>query len=156
VSLIHLVTLIDAPIERCFDLARSVDAHLASTSATAERVIAGKAHGLLELDDEVTWEAKHLGIRQRLTAKIVAFDRPRHFRDRMVRGAFARFDHDHTFEEIDRGTRMIDDFDFDAPLGMFGMLADAIFLRRYMTRFLVARALELKRLAEREDKGDAD
>jgi ligand-binding SRPBCC domain-containing protein len=148
-SLIHLVTLIDAPVERCFDLARSVDAHLASTTETGERVVAGKTHGLLELGDEVTWEAKHLGVRQRLTAKITRFDPPHSFRDSMIRGAFARFDHDHTFEEIEHGTRMIDDFDFDAPLGVLGKLADAVFLRRYMTRFLLTRAQELKRLAER-------
>jgi ligand-binding SRPBCC domain-containing protein len=151
-SRIHLVTLIDAPVERCFDLARSIDAHLASTSATRERVAAGKAHGLLELGDEVTWEAKHLGVRQRLSSKIVAFDRPRYFRDSMVRGAFARFDHDHTFESIDGGTRMIDDFDFDAPLGVLGRLADVIFLRSYMTRFLTERAQELKRLAEQPSR----
>ena len=147
-SLIHLETLIAAPPERCFDLARSVEAHLASTSTTGERVVAGKSHGLLELGDEITWEARHFGVRQRLTAKIVAFNRPQHFRDSMIRGAFARFDHDHTFERIDEGTRMIDDFDFDAPLGILGTLADAIFLRRYMTRFLRTRAQRLKRAAE--------
>ncbi len=143
--------MIDAPIERCFDLARSVDAHVASTSETGERVVAGRTHGLLELGDEVTWEATHFGVRQRLSSKMVAFDRPRHFRDSMIRGAFARFDHDHTFEEIDGKTRMIDDFDFTAPLGILGGLADAIFLKRYMTRFLVARARELKRAAELND-----
>ena len=64
-SRIHLVTQISGPVERCFDLARSVDAHLASTAATQERGVAGKMHGLLELGDEITWEGKHFGVRRR-------------------------------------------------------------------------------------------
>lgn len=77
---VQVETRIDAPLDRCFDLARSVDAHVASAEGTGERAVAGRRSGLLVLGEEVTWEARHLGIRQRLTSRITAFERPTFFR----------------------------------------------------------------------------
>ena len=74
--LITIETLINAPMERVFDLARSIDAHMASTDGTEERAVAGRTTGLIGRGESVTWEARHFGIRQRLTAHITAFDRP--------------------------------------------------------------------------------
>lgn len=59
-----------APAERVFDLSRSVDLHVRSTAWTHERAVAGVTRGLLSLDDQVTWEAVHFGVRQRLTSRI--------------------------------------------------------------------------------------
>ena len=143
---IELVVL--APIERVFDLSRSVDAHVDSTSQTGERAVAGVTTGLLALGDHVTWEARHFGVRQRLTSRIVEFQRPHHFRDSMVSGAFARIDHDHDFSTLDTGTRTSDRFDFDSPLGPLGRLADALFLTRYMRALLETRLRVIKRIAE--------
>jgi ligand-binding SRPBCC domain-containing protein len=149
-SRIELATRIRAPRERVFDLARSIDAHVASATGTDEHPVEGKGKtsGLMELGDEVTWRARHFGIVQELTSRITAFERPRHFRDSMVRGAFARFDHDHFFEEDGDVTVARDVFDFDAPLGPLGRIADRIFLERYMRRFLEERMRVLKAIAE--------
>ena len=147
-AVIRLSTHIAAAPAACFDLARSVEAHIQSTSGTDERAIAGVTKGLLELGDEVTWQARHFGIRQKLTSRITAFDRPRHFRDEMVRGAFSRFVHDHHFEAVAGGTRMLDVFDFTAPLGILGAVAEQLILKAYMSRFLERRAQALKRMAE--------
>lgn len=46
---IYLETIIHAPIEKVFDLARSIDAHIQTTGNTHERVVAGKLSGLVEL-----------------------------------------------------------------------------------------------------------
>lgn len=145
---IRIATSIDAPPERCFDLARDVGAHLRSTARTGERAVGGVTEGLLELGDEVTWEARHLGVRQRLTARISRLDRPSVFEDVMVRGAFASLRHVHEFVPRDAGTTMIDTFTFESPLGPIGAIVDRVFLASYMRRFLVSRASELKRVAE--------
>ena len=145
---IELSLLVAAPPSRCFDLARSIDAHVQSTAATGERAIGGRTSGLLALGDEVTWRARHLGVWQELTSRITAFERPRHFRDSMVRGAFARFDHDHYFEPANGDTLLRDVFDYRAPLGPLGWLAERLFLSAYMRRFLLLRMRELKVLAE--------
>ncbi len=66
---IHLQTFIKAKKELVFDLSRSIDLHLLSTKKTNEKAIAGKTSGLMELNDTVTWRAKHLGIYQNLNPK---------------------------------------------------------------------------------------
>jgi len=133
---------------RCFDLARSVEAHTASARSTAERAVAGKTSGLLALGDEVTWRGRHCGVTQDFTSRITAFDPPVLFRDEMVRGAFASLVHDHTFTAIAGGTRMVDVVVYRAPFGPLGRLAEVTLLTAYLRRFLIARAEFLKRAAE--------
>ena len=94
-AVIRLSYHVQAPPALLFDLARSIDVHKASTSQTGEEAVAGKVTGLMELDDEVTWRARHFGVWQTLSSRITQFDPPHHFRDSMVHGAFKRFDHDH-------------------------------------------------------------
>ena len=147
-AIIRVEIDINAPPAACFDIARRVDAHLESARATRERAVGGVTSGLLNLGDEVTWRARHFGVTQELTSRIVAFDRPRHFRDEMVRGAFRRLVHDHYFEPIPAGTRMVDVFDFTVPLGFLGAAADRLILTAYLRRFLEARAQSLKGLVE--------
>ena len=146
--IIELKTHIQAPIERCFDLSRSIDAHIESTKQTNEKAIDGKISGLIELDEYVTWEARHFGIAQRLTSKITIYEQPHHFRDSMVSGPFRRFDHDHYFLSEGEGTIVTDIFDFDAPFGPIGHLANRIFLTNYMRRLLISRNNVIKQLAE--------
>jgi ligand-binding SRPBCC domain-containing protein len=146
--IVVVTTAIRAPIERCFDLARDVDVHVRSTAGTNERAVGGVTHGLMELGQEVTWEATHFGVRQRLTSRITAYDRPRSFRDSQVRGAFLRFDHDHLFWCLDGLTTMTDVFDYTSPMGWLGRAADRLFLERYMRRFLTERQKVIKSIAE--------
>ncbi len=150
-ALIQLRTEIRAPRERVFDLARSIDAHQDSTHGTDERAVAGVTTGLIGLGEEVTWEARHFGVKQRLTSKITAFDRPRHFQDVMLRGAFKSMVHDHVFEESEGVTIMKDRFEFHAPLGPLGLLAEKLFLTRYLHHFIQQRNAILKRAAETDE-----
>jgi ligand-binding SRPBCC domain-containing protein len=150
---IVLRTRVAALPVRCFDLARDVDLHQRSTAASRERAVAGVTAGLLGAGDEVTWEATHFGVRQRLTSRITEFDSPKRFVDEMVRGAFARFRHEHQFLSVPEGTDMVDIFDYTAPLGPLGRLADGLFLRRYMTALLRERNAYLKRAAESTQSG---
>ena len=148
--LIELTTRIHAPLERVFDLARSIDAHMVSAEGTNERAIAGRTTGLIEAGESVTWEAKHLGITQQFTVEITAMERPVFFEDRMARGAFASMRHAHHFKQEGEGTLMIDEFHFTAPMGLFGRIAERLFLTRYMKKFLLQRNLVLKNLAQSE------
>src|SRR5690242_21468789 len=97
-ALIELATLIAAPRERVFDLARSIEAHQHSAARTQERAVAGVTSGLIGLNGEVTWQARHLGTTQELTVRITAFERPSFFQDVMIRGSFKTMKHDHRFE----------------------------------------------------------
>jgi ligand-binding SRPBCC domain-containing protein len=139
---------IQAPAAACFDLARSIDIHMASTAHTQERAVGGRTSGLIKLGESVTWEAVHFGIRQRLTASITAFERPYRFVDEMVSGAFKSFWHEHRFEESSEGTWMTDTFAYTSPLGPLGRLADRLFLRAYMEELLTRRNQYMKQCAE--------
>lgn len=145
---IRVVTRIAAPIELCFDLARDIDLHVRSQDASGERAVAGRTSGLIELGESVTWEAKHLGVRQRFTSKITAFDRPHGFRDEMIRGAFRSFVHEHRFTACGSETEMIDDLRFRSPLGPLGWFVDRTFLTRYLRRLLAERGQMIKAEAE--------
>ena len=145
---IVLSTTINAPIQRCFDIARDIDIHVASTAHTGERAIAGRTSGLIGPGETVTWRAKHFGIWQNLTSKITEFNAPTFFADEMVNGAFKSFRHEHHFSGDDKQTVMRDVFVFESPLGVLGKLASWLFLKMYMTKLLVKRNLVIKEVAE--------
>ncbi|RRN73909.1 cell division protein [Peribacillus simplex] len=139
---------INAPVELCFDLARSVDIHTKTTSKTKEIAVDGVTEGLLEEGDTVTFEAIHFGIKQRLKAQVTLMEKPYKFVDIMVKGAFHSFVHTHQFIEESGGTIMIDKFQYKSPFGPIGVLADKLFLEKYMRAFIVFRAKALKNIAE--------
>lgn len=147
---ITLETKIKAQIEVVFDLARSIDLHQLSTAKTNEEAIGGRTTGLMELGEEVTWRAKHFGVYQRLTSKMVEFEKHGHFVDEMTKGIFKGFRHEHRFKQVDDETIMIDVFDYTSPLGVLGKTADKLFLEKYMTRFLKKRNEVIKMYAEKE------
>ena len=146
---IHLVTMIEAPIERCFDLSRSIEVHLQGTEQTGEQAVGGVTSGLIGLGEFVRWRATHLGIRQHLASKIMAYERPFYFQDSMIEGAFRMMEHDHHFFEIAANrTEMKDRFMFAAPLPLLGRIAEMLVLKRYMTNLLRHRNEILKHIAE--------
>ena len=145
---INLITEIKAPIEICFDLSRSIDLHKHSMEHTGEEAIAGRISGLIEDGESVTWQAKHFGITQYLTSKISNFRRPYIFRDEQTKGIFDYFRHDHIFEFKDNKTIMTDVFEYRAPFGFLGSIADGLFLEKYMTNLLIQRNKVIKEVAE--------
>ena len=145
---IDLTTTIAADAERCFDLARDIDAHIRSAKGTRERAIGSRQHGLLDLGDEVTWEAKHFGLPFRMTVRVTRMARPRSFEDEMVKGPFRAMRHRHEFIETTAGTAMRDVFEFAAPYGPLGWIAERLVLEPYLSAFLRHRANALKAMAE--------
>jgi ligand-binding SRPBCC domain-containing protein len=151
---LHETTLIRAPIGRVFDLARSIEVHLLGNTHFGEQATAGTKSGLIVMGEQVTWRARHFGVRQYLTSAITAYDRPEYFQDTMLRGAFRSMQHDHYFRELAPGedgsprTEMRDDFRFAAPLGPLGWLAERLVLRRYMRALLVERNVIIRQVAE--------
>ena len=148
---LKFTTFINAPIERCFDISRSIDVHMHTTKRTGEKAVSGKMSGLIEKGEVVTWEAVHFGIRQRLTSRIVDMQRPSYFSDEMVEGAFKSMFHEHRFESKDGGTLMTDDFSYETPYGVFGKLFDVVVLKNYMLGFIKERNAAIKHMAEGDD-----
>jgi ligand-binding SRPBCC domain-containing protein len=147
---IHLTTFIEAPAERVFDLSRSIELHKKSMAHTGEQAVAGTTAGLIELEDTVTWKAKHLFKIRVLKMKITAMQKPLSFTDEMVSGDFKSMKHEHHFKQISNGTLLIDLFSFEIPYGRAGKLAGKVFLNRYLRKQLDHRNQFIKQYAESE------
>jgi len=148
---IEEITVINAPIEHCFDLARSVEVHLAGNVHCGESAVAtaGITSGLVEFGQRVTWRAKHFAAWHQLTSEITAMSRPAYFQDTMIRGVFRSMRHDHFFRTLSRdSTEMKDVFHFAAPIPILGRLVEIAVLRRYMQSLLRERNAAVKQIAE--------
>ncbi|WP_299013714.1 SRPBCC family protein [uncultured Polaribacter sp.] len=148
---IHLTTVINTNnIELVFNLIRSIDLHIISTKKSNEKAIDGKTKGLIGLNETVTWQAKHLGVTQKLTSKVTDYVFPTFFADEMVKGAFKSFRHEHYLEQKEGQVIIKDVFKYSAPLAFLGKVADFLFLKKYMTNFLKDRNVTIKDFAETE------
>jgi ligand-binding SRPBCC domain-containing protein len=145
---IHVTTFVAAPVQRVFDLSRSINLHTISTPGTNEKAIAGTMSGLINLNETVTWQARHLFKTRTFTSKITAMNAPADFTDEMVKGDFKQFTHHHHFKPIQNGTIMIDVLFFESPFGIIGRWSNKIFLTRYLQRFLTKRNNVIKEYAE--------
>jgi ligand-binding SRPBCC domain-containing protein len=145
---IHLTTFIAAPVERVFDLSRSIDVHKKTLAHTNEQAVAGTVSGLIKQDETVTWKAKHLGKMRFLKVKISSMTAPQSFTDELVNGDFKEMKHEHHFKAIKNGTLMIDLFSFESPYGSIGKFVNYVYLKRYLRKLLEQRNLAIKEYAE--------
>ena len=146
----RLETLVEAPIERVFDLARDIGVHERSMAASGERAISGRMSGPIEQGETVTWRARHFGLWWTMTSRITEVRAPTTFADEQEAGPFAWFRHRHTFRPVAGGTVMTDDWEHASPFGPIGRLVDRVVLGRYMRGLLEARNAALKAEAEAE------
>jgi ligand-binding SRPBCC domain-containing protein len=100
----------------------------------------------MRLGERVTWEARHFGLRWRLTTTISGVDEPRWFRDELVQGPFRRLVHDHHFELADAGTVMRDVFVFSSIVPPL----DGVLVAPHLRRLLLRRNETIRGLAEGE------
>ena len=147
---IHLTTFVAAPSGRVFDLSRSIELHKKSMAKSNEKVVSGISSGLIELDETVTWQAKHLFKNRFLKSKITAMKKPFSFTDEMVTGDFKSMKHEHHFKQIENGTLMIDILNFESPYGSLGKISNKIFLTNYLKKLLEQRNEAIKLYAESE------
>jgi ligand-binding SRPBCC domain-containing protein len=145
---IHLTTFIAAPLERVFDLSRSIDLHKKSMAQTGEQAVAGTTMGLIGAGETVTWKAKHLMKTRIMKIRISEMNRPLSFVDEMVEGDFKSFRHQHHFKQIDNGIFMIDIVDFESPYGKLGTLVNSIYLTKYLRTLLESRNEFIRNFAE--------
>jgi len=145
---IQLTTFIAAPIERVFDLSRSIDLHKSSMTRYGEKPIAGTISGLINLREEVTWKAKHFYKERILKVRITAMQKPFSFIDEQVQGIFKLMKHEHFFKPCDNGTIMIDQFYFELHSSLLGKWLNRLYLTGYIKRLLEERNSTIKATAE--------
>jgi ligand-binding SRPBCC domain-containing protein len=148
-AVIEVVTVIEAPATIVFDLELDVDVHADSMARSGETAVTADGRRRLGLGDEVTFRARHFGVRWRMTSRISVHERPGHFVDEQTRGPFREMRHEHWFEDLGDGrTRMIDRMTIRAPGGPLGAVVARTLLTPYLKRLLIRRASHIRDLAE--------
>ncbi|MGE5108919.1 MAG: SRPBCC family protein [Sphingobacteriales bacterium] len=145
---IHLTTLVHAPAETVFNLSRHIAMHKKTMEHTGERAIAGVTTGLINLNETVTWEGKHLFKKRRFTSKITEMKPFDNFTDEMVLGDFKSFKHQHHFKQIENGTIIIDILDYETPYGIIGQLFNSLYMHSYLEALIKKRNDMIKEYAE--------
>ena len=131
--------LMPVDLETAFDLSLSIDAHLGSFEHSGERAVDGVTAGVIGLGEFVTWRGRHFGITWTMTSTITEWERPRRFVDEQRKGPFRSFRHEHMFEPVEHGTRLVDHVEFEAPLGVLGRAAERLVLARYLRHLIDVR-----------------
>ena len=147
--MIEVVTFVEAASDVVFDLELDVDVHAASLPRSRETARTNTGRRRLALGDEVTFRARHFGLRWRMTSRITACERPDRFVDEQISGPFRTLRHEHLFRALpSRGTEMTDRVTVSAPLGPVGAVVTRLLLAPYLRRLLKQRAAHIKRMAE--------
>jgi ligand-binding SRPBCC domain-containing protein len=138
-----------APAECCFLLSTSI--------AIVQRELGmhpmrGRTSGLVVGGDTVLWRGWQLGLPQFHESLIEPFNPPLFFRDRMIAGRFASFEHDHSFIDRGNGTVLLkDELHFTMPLGWAGALVGRAILVPHIRGLMRRRFSLLKRVAESQE-----
>lgn len=147
---IHLTTFIAAPVERVFDLSRNISLHKISMQHTGEEAIAGTTSGLINKDETVTWKAKHLFKTRFFTSKVIEMKPYEKFTDKMIKGDFLFFQHEHFFKPAENGTIIIDIINFETPYGFLGKLVNQFYLNTYLEKLITNRNEVIRQYAVSE------
>lgn len=97
-------------------------------------------------------ETKLFGIyRARWESLHTAYDPPRMFEDTQVSGPFKSWRHRHIIEPHELGARLIDDIEYEPPMGFLGRLAAPLLVERRLKRLFDYRHRVTREWAEGEE-----
>jgi ligand-binding SRPBCC domain-containing protein len=141
--------VVHAPIERCFLLSTNIEI---VAQELKMRPIRGRTSGFVIGDDTIRWEGWQLCLPQFHESIIERFEPPLFFRDRMIAGRFATFEHDHAFTDQNGGTVLLqDEVRFTMPWGWLGEFLGQRLLVPHIRGLMQRRFVRLKRIAEGEE-----
>jgi len=147
---IEFNTHIKAPVERCFDLTRSIDFHKLSIHPVKEESVAGCTSGLIGPNQHALMQSKLWGIRFSTELKITKFNPPFFLSYEIADSNFHSAAHDYYFYDISEETVMVNHFYYKPKWGFIGELINILFLEKYITRIISKRNDLLREYAETE------
>lgn len=146
--LIHLTSMIHAPVERVFDLARSVSLHKALMRKYRDGKVEGGTNGFMEIGDVIRWSRYYLGRKRTIEVKIRSMETPSAFGSILVRGSMASLRHEHFFKPIQNGTLLIDLLEYTPAFGLLGRWMDRRFIQPQLRKHLEKKNQLIKQYAE--------
>ena len=82
----------------------------------------------------IDYRIKLFGVPMKWRTEIKQWEPGANFVDQQLSGPYRLWHHQHTFEAVDGGTKMVDRVDYALPLGFLGRLAHVLFVRRTLAR----------------------
>jgi len=94
----------------------------------------------------IDYKLKLFGLPLRWQSRIDSFEPGRQFVDIQLRGPYRSWRHLHEFSDAPGGTQMLDQVDYELPLGPLGSLAHAVFVRRTLGKIFEFRRAQVEEL----------
>jgi ligand-binding SRPBCC domain-containing protein len=138
-------TQVDAPMDRCFKLALSIDLQ---KQATGLKAVDGVTSGLIGPGDTVTWGSRPFGWSFRHQSLIEVWRPYSYFREVMTAGAFMAYEHEHHFAVMNDGTHIRDEVRLTVSRTFLGSLEEQFIVRRRILRLIRQRNACIKYVAE--------
>ncbi|MBS0207400.1 MAG: SRPBCC family protein [Planctomycetes bacterium] len=104
---------------------------------------------VMQVGTLIDYRLRLLGIPFQWQSRIDCFEPNQRFVDVQTRGPYRRWHHLHEFTTVDGGTLMIDEVDYEMPLGPLGALAHVLSVRRTLDQIFDYRRDRIVELLER-------
>jgi ligand-binding SRPBCC domain-containing protein len=105
--------------------------------------------GSISAGERVKWKTKQFGITVSHASEITGFQEPLFFQDRMIKGIFKSFQHDHFFQPLGgNNTEMRDLLRFSMPFWLMGAISERLIIGSRMLHLLGLRNSLIKETAE--------
>ena len=82
----------------------------------------------------IDYRIKLFGVPMKWRTEIKQWEPGANFVDQQLSGPYRLWHHQHTFEAVDGGTKMVDRVDYALPLGFLGRIAHVLFVKRTLAR----------------------
>jgi ligand-binding SRPBCC domain-containing protein len=147
---IHVTTFINAPIERVFNLSRSLALSKMAIKGGTEQLLSSSSANMLGAGETITLRAKHLGKTREITARVTDFTLPDGYAEEQIKGDLKSYRHEYHFKKVDNGTIMIDLVEYEGPRDVAGSLAGKFFLKSYFEENIKKKNELIRQYAESE------
>ncbi|MEM9404599.1 MAG: SRPBCC family protein [Acidobacteriota bacterium] len=145
-------SLIQAPAQAVFDFHEAPDA-FARLQPPWQTTKIVQPPASLAVGTRVVLRVKLGPFWQTMEAEHIGYEPGRSFTDRLVRGPFRRWVHQHIVEpEGDRACRLRDEIDYQLPLPPFGDLFGGLFARRELRRLFDFRHEVTRKACEAQER----
>lgn len=145
---IHCTSFIKAPVERVFDLCRSMEMLKVYLRDQGAQLLAGKVNGLLAPNDVFTLKGKHYKRDRFFRLKIKEVNPHTHLASEIVAGDLKYFDHGIFFKQAENGTIIIDKINFKSKFGIVSNLIDQYYIKPKFEKMIAGRNDLISKYAE--------
>lgn len=142
-------TEVDVSPEELFDFITRVSNIKAITPPNVDMVIV-EAPEVLSEGAKLIFKVRAFGVAQQLEHEIVEFDRPKSFREKMLKGPLPAWMHDYIVEPHGDGLAALTNrIEFEPPGGMLGMLLTADRILSHLEESYAERSAALKKALQK-------